>query len=230
MADKKPPRHSEAEEASLITNEDEKAAAEARNALKQYDLVLALIDEWLQPDRKFKLRPSIILQLHRAALEGLSSHAGNWRPAGVTIGDSKHQPPAAHLVAELIEQLCDYINENWETKSAIHLASYAMWRLNWIHPFSDGNGRTSRALSYLVLCLKLEARLPGKTTIPEQIAEDKSPYYEALESADQNSKDGHIDLSAMEALLDAFLAKQLLDAYKLAKGETPQTTNTKRLH
>ncbi|HET9282483.1 MAG TPA: Fic family protein [Candidatus Angelobacter sp.] len=53
-------------------------------------------------------------------------------------------------------------------KSAIHLAAYVIWRLNWIHPFADGNGRTSRALSYLVLCTRLGERLPGTVTIPDQ--------------------------------------------------------------
>ena len=105
-----------------------------------------------------------------------------------------------------------------------------MWRLNWIHPFSDGNGRTSRALSYLVLCLKLRARLPGATTIPEQIAEDKTPYYNALEAADEACRNGTIDLSAMEALLDNFLAKQLVGAYKMAKGEMPLANSSKKLH
>ena len=50
------------------------------------------------------------------------------------------------MVAELVEDMCDYVNENWEAKSAIHLAAYIMWRLNWIHPFADGNGRLSRFL------------------------------------------------------------------------------------
>jgi hypothetical protein len=33
--------------------------------------------------------------------------------------------------------------------TAIHLAAYLMWRLNWIHPFADGNGRTARMTSYV---------------------------------------------------------------------------------
>jgi Fic family protein len=70
-------------------------------------------------------------------------------------------------------------------KKPLHLASYVMWRLNWIHPFTDGNGRTSRAVSYLVLCIRLRALLPGKLTIPEQIEQDKTPYYRALEAAER---------------------------------------------
>ncbi|MBL8221394.1 MAG: Fic family protein, partial [Bryobacterales bacterium] len=32
-----------------------------------------------------------------------------------------------------------------------------MWRLNWIHPFFGGNGRTARSASYLVLCASLNS-------------------------------------------------------------------------
>jgi Fic family protein len=76
---------------------------------------------------------------------------GNYRPAGVEIQGSRHQPVGAHLVPEQVEEMCDYMNENWEKSSPVHLSAYALWKLNWIHPFTDGNGRTARALSYLVL-------------------------------------------------------------------------------
>jgi Fic family protein len=82
----------------------------------------------------------------------------------------------------MVEDLCDYVNGQWTTRTALHLAAYVMWRLNWIHPFTDGNGRTSRAASYLVLCLRLGYLLPGRRTIPDQIAEDRTRYYKALEA------------------------------------------------
>ncbi|MBV9180292.1 MAG: Fic family protein [Acidobacteria bacterium] len=66
-------------------------------------------------------------------------------------------------------------------RSAFHLAAYVMWRLNWIHPFVNGNGRTTRAVSYYVLCAKLEVYIPGVTTVPELIGHNKDPYYKALE-------------------------------------------------
>ncbi len=213
-------RHSQAESAAVIADPDELARAEARNALRQFDLVLRLIDEWLQtPERKFRLRPSMILQIHREALEGLSSYAGNYRPGGVEIRGSKHEPRGAHLVPELVEDMCDFVNENWDVKSPVFLASYVMWRLNWIHPFSDGNGRTSRALSYLVLCIKLGYRLPGTNTIPEQIAKNKTPYYAALERADKECESEIIDVSCMEELIANYLAAQLVDVYHDANGE-----------
>jgi Fic family protein len=66
----------------------------------------------------------------------------------------------------------------------IHLAAYLMWRLNWIHPFADGNGRTSRIISYVVLSIRAGAILPGTPTIPDQIVDNRKPYFDALDAAD----------------------------------------------
>jgi len=211
-------RHSKAFDAELITDPDEKAKAEARNGLRQFDAVIELTEYFLQPERKFKLRPSHLLHLHRIALEGISAYAGNCRPAGIKIGGSEHEPVGAHLVPEEIEHMCDYLNDNWEGSSPVHLAAYSLWKLNWIHPFTDGNGRTARALSYLLLCVRLGYRLPGTNTIPEQISLDKNPYYRALEAADKAWRDGKIDLSVLEELLSALLANQLVSVHEEAVG------------
>ena len=210
-------RHSRAEDAELITDPVQLAEAEALNGLRQYDYGVAAIQQAI--DRKtFRLRPSLILGVQREALNGISAYAGNFRPAAVTIEGSKHAPPGAHLVPELVEDLCDYVNDHWSGATPVHLAAYVMWRLNWIHPFSDGNGRTSRMMSYIVLCAKLESVLPGHPTIPEQIVGNRDPYFEALDAADLAWRAGTLDLSKMEELLSGMLAVQLRNAYEEASG------------
>lgn len=211
-------RHSIPLSADLVTDPEEKAKRESLNAIKQAALVQEMVEAFIQPGRPFKLRPSTLLTLQRVALDGLSAYAGNWRPAGITIAGSKHTPIDAFLVPEEIERLCDYVNENWEKESPIHLASYVMWRLNWIHPFVDGNGRTSRAASYLVMCIRLGYFVPGLNTIPDQIISNREPYYDALDAADEANRDGSIDLSKMEALLTDLLAAQLMAVFNSAKG------------
>ncbi len=209
-------RHSKADGATVVNDDIAKAKLEAANAVQQTErvrqLVLNVVD-----GRRFRLRPSTLLDLNRCAIEGLDAYAGVWRPAGIEIGESKHTPPGGHLVPELVEELCDYINDNWDSCSAVHLCAMVMWRLNWIHPFTEGNGRTSRAASYLVLCAKSEALLPGAETIPVQIVANRDPYYAALEAADElykSSEELREDLvQDMEALLGAMLAKQLRGAF-----------------
>jgi Fic family protein len=216
-------RDSRAFEPELIADPQQRAEAEARNGLRQYDLGIQAVQTAL--DRKStKLRLSLILSLHREALAGISVFAGNFRPAGVKIQGSRHEPPGAHLVPGLVEELCDYVNDNWESATPLHLAAYVMWRLNWIHPFADGNGRTSRILSYVVLSIRAGFVLPGTPTIPDQIVDNRTPYFEALDAADDAySKDGIIDVSKMEELIGSLLATQLAGFYRSAGGKVAET-------
>jgi Fic family protein len=191
-------RHSFAVQQELISDPEERARREAENGVRQVYLALVIIREHIQdPERPFRLAPRHILQLHREALAGIHPLAGTYRNGPVQIGKSKHVPPDAFLVAEEVQHLCDYVNEHWHDASPLHLMAYVLWRLNWIHAFADGNGRTARAVSYVVLSISLNSLLPGTPTIPDQIASDKNPYYEALEAADLGWKEtGQVDVSA----------------------------------
>jgi len=211
-------RDSRALEPELIQDPLAKAEAEARNGLCQYDYGIQAIQTALERG-KFQLRVSLVLALHREALRGISPYAGNFRPGGVEILGSKHEPPEAHLVPELVEQMCDYINQQWEKATPLHLAAYVMWRLNWIHPFADGNGRTSRILSYVVLSIRSGAIPPGTPTIPHLIVENRKPYFDALDAADAAYAKGQVDLSVMEDLLESLLAKQLTNYFQQAGGK-----------
>ena len=213
-------RDSRALEPELIGDPIARAEAEARNGLRQYDAGIKTVQTALERGT-FKLRLSLVLAVHREALVGISSYAGNFRPAGVEIEGSKHNPPGAHLVPELIEEMCDYINDHWADATPIHLGAYIMWRLNWIHPFADGNGRTSRILSYVVLSIRAGALLPGTPTIPDQIVDNRNPYFDALDAADNAWKEGRVDLSQMEELLGSLLARQLASFYQAVGGKLP---------
>lgn len=213
-------RDSKALEPELIADPQARAEAEARNGLRQYDAGIQSIQTALER-QTFKLRPSLVLALHREALSGVSMFAGNFRPAGVQIQGSKHEPVGAHLVPELVEDMCDYVNSHWKQSTPIHLGAYVMWRLNWIHPFADGNGRTSRITSYVVLSIRAGAVLPGTPTIPDQIVGNRTPYFEALDAADAAWKAGRIDVSKMEELLGTLLARQLANFYKSVGGKMP---------
>lgn len=217
-------RHSKAEEAELELGEEAIARREAANALRQADLVVKMIKEAVEAGR-FSLKHWMILSLNAEAVDGLTKYAGTWRPGPVAIGKSEHAPPDHRAVPFLIEELCDYVNDNWASRSAVHLAAFVMWRLNWIHPFFDGNGRTSRATSYLVLCAKLGNLLPGSKTIPEQIAANRIPYYDALEDADKRYRAAQKfqadTVEAMESLLLSMLAMQLKSAFDEAISPAP---------
>ncbi|MEO1226434.1 MAG: Fic family protein [Pseudomonadota bacterium] len=215
-----PIRHSRAETPTIITDSQEKARLESANSLRLTDRVKEMVLDALHGERPFRLRPSTLLDLNRCAIEGLDSYAGNWRPAGIGIEKSKHQPPGGHLVPELVEELCDYVNDNWAQSSAINLSAVVMWRVNWIHPFTDGNGRTARAASELVLNVRSGFFLPGVKAIPERILLRRVDYYGCLEDADRRfgelgtlSDEVVCDLAS---LLESMLALQLQDIHEKA--------------
>jgi Fic family protein len=192
---------------------------EIENGFRQFNLAVEITEYYLDPQRPFALRVPIILELQKEAVLGIEAEAGKIRSEPVGISKSEHVPPPAHLVTNLLVEFCDFINDNWHEKNAFFLSAYAMWRINWLHPFTDGNGRTARTLSYMILCLKLGYLLPGSPTIPQQIEEDKSHYIQALEKADKAWLKGELDVSEMEQMIKGMLARQLLSVIQAAEAE-----------
>jgi hypothetical protein len=62
----------------------------------------------------------------------------------------------------------------------------------------------------------LGCHLPGKLTIPEQIVASREPYYKALDAADLAWSKNAVDVSEMENLLSALLARQLTQVHAAA--------------
>ncbi len=203
----------------LNLNPEQIAQHEARNALRQYDAAMTLASDALAMGGagNFRLRPSHLCSLNGLAVEGLHQYAGVLRPIQVVINGSSHSPPPADKVPVLVEDMCDYCNEH-AGDNPLHVPSYLMWRLNWVHPFADGNGRTARIVSYMMLCILSGYELPGTRTIPVQISDNqeiKHAYYTSLEAADSAfADDGRVDVSQMEELMGSLLAAQLYEFHQ----------------
>jgi Fic family protein len=201
------------EEDLLILNEDEVALQEAINGLLQFDEVIHLT-EVFSPQKKLVFTPDLLLRLNLLAIQGIRRSAGFLRTVPITITNTAHQPPPAEEVEHHVQEMCAYVNSHWQSKSddledALHISAYLMWRLNWIHPFRDGNGRTSRAISYLALGVRAGSVLPGSPTIPDLIVSNKEPYYYAIDAADAAWKSGGLDVTEMENLIRRLLIAQL---------------------
>lgn len=200
----------------LYRTAEEKRNLETRNGAIQFLAVLDYIAQWRPGESR--LTPAVIQDLQRLAVNQIYTCAGNFRTGPVIIQGVQHQPPIHTEVEALVLRMCDYVNENWD-RTPVHLASYLMWRLNWIHPFFGGNGRTSRSVSYLILCARLGFALPGALTIPDQIVAHRQPYFDALQAADAAWGGGQVDLTQMEELIGELLAAQLLSVHRQATGE-----------
>lgn len=168
------------------------------------------------PDGSCAVHPdeSILKEFHRTATLFLLSEPGCYRTVPVAVYDSYgniiHQPPAVEEMRDHIERLFNYINITWSTSSAQDIAAYALWSINWIHPFKNGNGRTARAFCYACLCLKVGAILGGRKTVIDLIMEHSDEYYRNLALADQGFREtGTPALEPMTEYIDRLLAIQL---------------------
>jgi Fic family protein len=144
-------------------------------------------------------------------MANLSQFGGRYREEPIYVGN--HPPPHFKDVPNDMDRFFSVIHENWTIENhPTLLAAYALWRLNWIHPFVEGNGRTARAACYYLICMKQGGLLPGKKIVPERIRENRAPYYAALQAADKAWDLGHFDVSQLAEYLSGLLKAQLADA------------------
>ena len=101
------------------------------------------------------------------------------------------------------------LHRRWQQEDAISLASRALWRLTWIHPFADANGRTARALAQYILCIKYGRWLPGKLDALQMLKQDHLRYVQALQLADASEAQGGVDLTALKELVLDVLESQV---------------------
>jgi Fic family protein len=178
------------------------------NLIRQYDLLTHCIEIGLsQGGRVFD--KYMLWNLNHVAVANISQRGGRFREEPILVGNYK--PPHFRYVPELMDQFIITIHENWYNWADTELAAYGSWRLNWIHPFIEGNGRTARAASYYLLCAHHGALLGGRRIVPERIRDDREPYYAALRAADRAWESGDLDISVMEEYLAGLVEAQLAD-------------------
>jgi Fic family protein len=111
-----------------------------------------------------------------------------------------------------MEDFVNSVNRYWENADPVALAAFVLWRLNHIHPFINGNGRTARAACYFILCVKIGGWLPGKVILPDLIHRDRDEYVEALKQVDESVKYGMLDVRPLHEFLSIRLEEQINSA------------------
>jgi Fic family protein len=177
-----------------------------KNLSRQYDLLTNCIEIGLaQGQRVFD--KYMLWDLNHVAVANISQFGGIFREEPIYVGD--HRPPHFRDVPHLMDQLISTIHENWYNWTNTELAAYGLWRLLWIHPFIEGNGRTARAACYYLLCVRSGGLIGGSKIVPERIRENRQPYYDALAAADRAWDAGELDFSQLEIYLAELLDAQL---------------------
>ena len=180
-----------------------------QNLLRQYSLLTNCIEigiaKGIEAFDKYTL-----WALNYAAVANIAQMGGRYREDPILVGN--HIPPHFKEVPNLMDRFFSIIHENWTLHdNPTTLAAFALWRLNWIHPFVEGNGRTARAACYYLICVKEGKLLGGKKIVPERIRENRAPYIDALRAADLAWEDGKIDVTQMATYLDLLVLEQVSD-------------------
>lgn len=149
---------------------------EVRNAFSAYEQ----LPHW-QP-----YNSQHVLAAHGLLMQGLVDDAGRWRNSGVGIYRDQqllHMAPPPSQVQRLMADLLAWLKQS--TVHPLVTSCVFHYEFEFIHPFSDGNGRMGRLWQTLILSKwkPALAYLPVETVIRNQ----QSEYYAALSAADQAS-------------------------------------------
>jgi Fic family protein len=195
-----------------ITNSEDNEvyqSLEISNGNRQYDFLRSIVVASLEIGRPF-LSQGIIKALNFQAISCLHTHAGEYRPCPVSVGD--YNPPGHFRVPALMDDFVNSVNRNWEKTDYVVLATYVLWRVNHIHPFINGNGRTARAACYFTLCVAAGGLLPGDVILPELLRRERVAYVTALQQVDASHAMGNLNLAPLHGLVSQLLTEQLQTA------------------
>ncbi|MCH8240912.1 MAG: Fic family protein [Proteobacteria bacterium] len=185
------------------------AHLQEQNLLRQYDLLTNCVEIGLSKGIE-AFDKYTLWSLNHVAVANIAQFGGRFREQPIYVGN--YIPPHFKEVPSLMDQFFSVIHENWTIiDHPTTLPAYALWRLNWVHPFVEGNGRTARAACYYLMCMRFGKLLPGTKIVPERIRENRQPYYQALRAADQAWEKGHFDVIELANYLQELLKAQLAD-------------------
>jgi Fic family protein len=185
------------------------AKVQEQNLLRQYDLLLNCIEIGLEKGIE-SFDKYTLWSLNAAAVANIAQFGGRYREEPIYVGD--HLPPHFKDVSNEMDRFISVVHENWDVLGhPTLLPAYALWRLNWIHPFVEGNGRTARAACYYLICMRQGRLLPGKKIVPERIRESRGRYYAALAEADRHWNEGNFNVNALAEYLSDLLKGQLTE-------------------
>ncbi len=187
--------------------------AEARpddvRELLNYRDAFQLVSQHLDSGKPITER--LIREIHKRLVDGVrggEGGPGRYRTIQNYVVNSRtrqviYTPPPPHNVPPLMQELVSWLGE----ASAIHpvlVAGIAQFELVHIHPFVDGNGRTSRLLS--TLCLYRSGYdIKRLFTISEFYDRDRAAFYRAIQSVREQG----MDLTAWLEFFTGGLATQL---------------------
>ena len=177
------------EEVKTLINNNQKPTTKAEQEVLNYFNVLNNLDKYSDKI----ITKNTILSVHKDLTKNLlknPEYEGKFRDTRVFIGNLhtkkiNYIPPDAYKVPGLIDELLDWLNNSTDEMYPVIIAGILHYELVRIHPFVDGNGRTSRLMATLILSIH-KFNIDNYFTLDEYYNQDRQAYVDALKSADKN--------------------------------------------
>ncbi len=169
-----------------VSRDDEKE-------LLNYKKAMDFISKYLGKDDP--VSEGIVRELHKILVRGVrgeNADPGNYRKIQNYVVNSRtrevvYTPPAPLDVPHHMREFTEWVSKA-EDVSPILVAGIAQFQFVHIHPFIDGNGRTARLLSTLIL-YKTGYDFKRLFTISEYYDKDRPSYYQAIQTVHKNNMD-----------------------------------------
>lgn len=158
-----------------------------------------------------------LLRAHRLLMAGLASDAGRYRRGDVGVMQGSrvaHVAPPAGRVPALMAELFAFLKSDRESPPLVKACVFH-YELEFIHPFSDGNGRAGRLWQHVLLCAHspVFASVPAETLIRAHQAE----YYDVLAQCDR-AGDATAFVAFMLGRIDGALGV-FVDEFRPVRGD-----------
>ena len=168
------------------------------------------IEAYKQLNKFNPFNEKTFLSAHKILMQGLIKNAGQYRNSGAGIvkgSQITHLAPPAGNVSFLMKDLFNYLKKSNELiliKSCVF-----HYEMEFIHPFSDGNGRMGRLWQTLLLMQQYSVFefLPFETLINK----NQKKYYQALSKCDKQGESTifiEFMLTILSNSLDELLAER----------------------
>ncbi|MCJ7740689.1 Fic family protein [Candidatus Microgenomates bacterium] len=188
-----------------------------------YNKALYFIEQ-LTKEKKANISEELIKRINVMVLKGIKDDiAGKYRIKQVIVGD--YLPPQYSKVPVLMREFIQWINNPQPLHlSPILYTGIGHYQLVAIHPFEDGNGRTTRILTTLML-MKYGYDMTSFFALESYYNRNRKAYYEALNSADKYRVEQKPDLTGW---LEYYTAGMLIEAER-AKSRIEEILEKKKI-
>lgn len=158
--------------------------------------------------KKEDFTEAVLKEIHYLVLKGIDrKNAGVYRSVPIMISGSKHKPPQPNLIEKKMEDIFQFYEKNKESLHPVLLAVAMHEKIVTVHPFVDGNGRTTRLVMNLILLMHDYTLVNIKGDL-----DSRKEYFRALEIAQTKEITTSFELLVCRSLMDS-----LKEHYELAK-------------